>query len=110
MRAGLLRERVTFQTFTKVINPAGIVSQTWADSFTVWGRIKQEDARSDEAMSGDKPTPRVRVTLIIRYDARVVSGLRVKWGSRLFEIEGSPLNKDERRRGMDLMLVERKSS
>lgn len=106
MRAGLMRERLAFQTKTESISTAGIVSATWATAFTVWGRVKQEDGRSDETEIGDRPMSQSRLTFITRYDSRITTALRISWRSRIFEIEGV-LNRDERRKSMDILAIER---
>ena len=108
MRAGLLRERLAVQTKTETISGSGIVSASWATAFTVWGRVKQEDGRSGERDLGDRPMSQTRLTMIIRYDARVTTGMRVTWRGRVFEIEGI-INRDERRRSLDLIVIERVS-
>lgn len=108
MRSGLLRERLEFQTKTQTISTAGDVTAVWATAFTAWGRVKQEDGASSESAIGDRPLSQTRVTMIVRYDARIVSGMRVSWRSRVFEVQGI-LNRDERRRSLDLIMIERKS-
>ena len=106
MRAGALRERLAFQSKTETISGSGVVSATWATVFTLWGRVKQEDARAAEQPIGGQPVSQTRLTMIIRHDSRVTTGMRVVWRSRVFEIEGA-VNRDERRRSLDLLVIER---
>lgn len=108
MRAGSMRERLNLQSKTETVSDAGVVSSTWATWATVWGRVKQEDARSAEESLGDRPMSQTKVTMIIRYNASVTTGMRVAWRDRYFEIEGV-INRDERRRSLDLLLIERVS-
>lgn len=108
MRSGLLRERLAFQSKTETVTTAGIVSAAWATAFTLWGRVRQEDGRAGEGEIGDRPMSQARLTFIVRKDARVTTAMRVSWRSRVFEIEGI-LNRDERGRALDLMVIERKS-
>lgn len=109
MRAGSLRERLEFQAKTETVTTAGIVSATWAEEFILWGRVKQEDGRASEGAIGDRPMSQAKLTMVVRFDSRITTGMRVKWGDRYFEIEGM-LNRDERRRSLDLMVIERASS
>lgn len=106
MRAGALRERLAFQSKTETISGAGVVSATWATVFTLWGRVRQEDGRAGEQPIGGQPVSQTRLTMIIRHDSRVTTGMRVSWRSRVFEIEGM-VNRDERRRSLDLIVIER---
>lgn len=108
MRAGLLRERLSFQTKIETTSAEGIVSASWTTIFTVWGRVKQEDGRADEATAGDRPMAQTRLTMIIRHRSDVRPDMRVVWRGRVFEITGL-INRDERRETMDLMVIERKS-
>lgn len=108
MRAGLLRERLEFQAKTQTISGPGDTTAAWPTAFTAWGRVKQEDGRASENAVGDRPLSQTAVTMIVRYDARIVTGMRVAWRSRVFEIEGV-LNRDERRKSLDLVMIERKS-
>ena len=108
MRSGLFRERLEFQTKTQTISSAGDVTSAWATAFTAWGRVKQEDGRSVEDAIGDRPLSQTRLTMIVRHNASIVTGMRVAWRSRVFEIEGI-LNRDERRKSLDLIMIERKS-
>lgn len=106
--AGLLNQRVTFQTKTETISASGNVTAAWTDSFTAWGRMKFEDGTAAESEIADKPTVQTRVTLIVRYRADIATGMRVKWGARYFEVMGM-INRDERNRMLDLPLIERAS-
>ncbi|PLX37001.1 MAG: hypothetical protein C0605_08000 [Hyphomicrobiales bacterium] len=48
MRAGALRERVTFQAKgARVADGGGGGPQPWEDQFTVWGRLNPTGARED---------------------------------------------------------------
>lgn len=108
MKIGLLRDRLSFQTKTETISAARAVSATWATAFEVWGRVKQEDANAGETPVGERPASQTKTTMIIRYDARVTTAMRVLWLGRVFEITGI-INRDERRATLDLNVIERKS-
>lgn len=108
MQIGGLRERIEFQEKEETVSAAGIVSAMWGEVFTRWGRVKMEDARADEQELGDRPMGQTRVTMIVRYDDRFVTGLRATWRGRVFEVTGV-VNRDERRRFLDLAMIERKA-
>lgn len=108
-RAGLMRERLIFQAKTETITASRVVKADWSEQFARWGRVKQEDGRAGEADVGARPMQQVRVTMIVRYDPQITSEMRVLWRGRIFEIEGI-LNRDERRRTLDLMMIERKAA
>lgn len=108
MRSGLMRERVAFQAKTETVSSAGIVSATWATAFTCWARVKQYDAKADEAEIADRVAAQQRLVIIIRHRADVTSTMRATWRGRVFEIEGL-VNRDERRRFLDVHVIERKA-
>lgn len=107
--AGRLDQRFTFQTKTESVTSAGITSATWADSFTVWGDMVEEDARADESVTGGRVLSQTRMTGIVRYRSDITTAMRLLWRDRYFEITGK-INRDGRREMLDLFLVERKSA
>lgn len=105
MTIGRLRERVTFQRRSTSTSAAGSASYTWADVATVWGRM--EPVSASRAMIAERPEPRRRWLLTIRWRSDLTSLDRVVWQGRTFDIDGPARNTDERRRFVMLDLVER---
>lgn len=105
MTIGELRERVTFQRRTEAVDSAGSVSLTWATAATVWARM--EPVSASRPMVAERPEPRARWRLTIRYRSDLTSVDRVTWRSRTFDLDGPARNADERRRYLVFDLLER---
>ena len=88
---GQLNKRLTFQTGSESNDGEG--KTIWRDSFTVWGAVlplvgnrRYLAQQLDSSIAG---------TIIIRYRSDLKSSMRVKFGSRYFEII-STRNPDEK--------------
>lgn len=79
LRAGQLRERVTIQTATTTRANSGSVSQSWADTATVWARVEFDGDLTTEAASSHEEQRRYIVTM--RHRSLSVEQ-RIKWTDR----------------------------
>ena len=104
MNAGDLRHRVTIQSKTDTPDGMAGFTTTWATFATVFGAIWPTSAKElilNQQLRGTV-THRVR----IRYLAGVTSGMKILFGSRIFNIVGPPIDHEERHEYMDLICTE----
>ena len=104
MRSGSLRHRVVVQGQTQTPNGMGGFSVTWSELFksraAIWPLSSKEqlDAMKLESVITNK--------IRIRYRAGITSKNRIVFGSRIFNIQGAPINADERNKTLDLLVTE----
>jgi SPP1 family predicted phage head-tail adaptor len=99
-----LRESVTIQERTETQNPSGEVTWTWADYKTV--RAAVEPLRGQEYFAARQLQSSTNIRVRIRYLSGVTPKMRVKHGTRFYEIEGV-IDPESRHRELQLMCVER---
>ena len=104
MRAGTLRHKVVIQKNTPTRDSYGAEVEAWADYATVWASI--EPARGREFWESQQVNAEVTGKIRIRYLEGITPKMRVKHGSRIFEII-SVINPEERNRELQLMVKER---
>lgn len=103
MEAGKLRNKFTLQTSTESRDVVGGVTQTWANTATVWGSIKQ--TQGVETNDSERITQVATHEVKIRYYSSLTPTHRLLFGSRIFSIISiNDLN--ERNRTMVLMCKE----
>jgi len=105
MRAGKLRHKITIQYCPEPQSQDsyGAVIKNWSDYATVWASI--EPARGREFWESQQINAEVTAKITIRYLAGITPKMRVKYGSRIFEII-SVINPEERNRELQLMVKE----
>ena len=104
MRAGMLRHKVVIQQNIPTRDSYGAEVEVWTDYAVVWASI--EPARGREFWESQQVNAEVTGKIRIRYLAGVTPMMRVKHGSRIFEII-SVINPEERNRELQLMVKER---
>ena len=103
MRAGKLRHKITIQYYTESQNSYGEMTKTWSDYATVWASI--EPIMGREFWESQQINAEVTAKITIRYLADINPKMRVKYGSRIFEII-SVINPEEKNRELQLMVKE----
>lgn len=111
MQAGKLRHRIAIQRPNRsqgtTFGDAKI--ESWTTIATVWAAIEpissREALKADHVMSGI--THRIRMRG--QSNLAVTSDMRVQFGTRIFQIEMPPINKDERGIELELMCTEQVS-
>lgn len=95
MKAGILNKQVTLQTESRSSDSAGGATVTWGDTATVWAAIDPKSAL--ERFEAEQLNAKVSHVITIRYRSGVTSAMRVKYGSRTFNILApvNPLEKNE---------------
>jgi len=104
MRAGTLRQKVLIQQNTPSRDSYGAEVEAWTDYAEVWASI--EPARGREFWESQQVNAEVTGKIRIRYLEEVTPKMRVKHGSRIFEII-AVINPEERNRELQLMVKER---
>jgi len=104
MRAGQLRHSITVQLSVATADGMGGETNTWTDLFdtraAIWPLSSKEqlDAMKLESVITNK--------IRIRYRAGITSKNRIKFGDRIFNIIGAPINTDERNIMLDMLVTE----
>jgi len=101
MRSGRLRHRVTIQQPVPDRSIGG--EDSWHDYATVWAAI--EPLRGREYLAAQQEGAEVTGRITMRYIAGVKQTMRIKHGSRIYEIV-SPINPEERNAELQLMVKE----
>lgn len=110
MRAGSMRHRVTIQSRKDEKDELNQPSLEWTDlsGGTVWADIQPMTAR--ERMVAQANQSELTHLVVIRYqgqfsDPRYMATLRIKYGNRIFNIQGS-IDPDERHKSLELSCLE----
>jgi len=104
MRAGQLRHVVKVQEQTDTADGLGGFSTVWSDKFTTRAAIWP--LSSKEQLDAMKLESVVTNKIRIRYRSGITSKNRIKFGSRIFNIKGTPINPDERNIMLDMLVTE----
>ena len=103
MRAGQLRHVIWIQTPTSTASAFG-TSISWSNLFStraaIWPLSSKERLRADKLES--LATSKIR----IRYRSGISSKNRIKFGDRVFQIIGNPINMEERDIMLDMLVSE----
>jgi len=103
VRAGELRHRVMFQQNNGTsTDTEGIPVENWADVFAVWARVRDLSGR--EYFAAQQVQAEVTTEITIRYREGLNSNMRVKYGTRIFDIKS--IIPDERKTELRLMCKE----
>ena len=103
MRAGDLRHEIVLETPTETSDGIGTMTTTWSTFKTV--RAAVWPLKGAEYLAAMQTTSEITHKIRIRYLANVTSKLRIKWGSRYFDIQ-APINPDERDIYIDMICRE----
>ena len=103
MQGGTLRHHITFQSPINTNDGMGGVTVSWEDEFNAWAEIDPPKGREYFA-AGEKQTE-ITTRVRVRYRSGIVGSWRVKFGTRIFDIN-SIIDPDERHRELILMCVE----
>ncbi|HII3799618.1 TPA: phage head closure protein [Pasteurella multocida] len=104
MNIGKLRHRITIQRQVNTLNEYGASVTVWRDVKTVWAEVKPLSGR--EYFSAQQVQSEITTQIFIRYLPGVLPTMRVKFGSRFFEIV-SVINASERDIYLQLMCKEK---
>ena len=88
MQAGTLRDRITIQHHTQAKDQWGTLvpgSEAWADVAKVWADVKHKSGLG--TIKADAEVSIVRASIRIRRRAGLDAGMRVLFGSAVYNIE-----------------------
>jgi len=103
--AGQFRYRVTFLELRKQKDRWGDAeTEAWVDVVTVWGSLEALSGR--ELFSSQQTAEQSNHRIRIRHRAGINPAMRARIGERLFELTSPPLDRDGRRRELELMCRE----
>lgn len=109
INAGKYRHIVTFQKLKEAQDSYGEtsvnVNDNWEDAFVA--RVGIFPISGREAVSEDFRQAEISHRIVLRYTKGVVSTMRIKFGSRIFEITSPPVNNYERNDELLLYCKER---
>ena len=103
MRNGRLRHRIAIERVTETRDTDGSVIETWSTYATVQASIDPISGR--EYFAAQSVQTDVTHRIVIRYLSGIVPKMRVKYGSRIFDIL-SVINVSERNGELQLMCRE----
>lgn len=103
-RVSQLKKRVTIQTLSVLSDGQGGWSESWVDGDTVWASI--EPLKGYERFQAMQMQTPVTHKLGMRYRSDVNTGIRLKYGDRIFSVE-EVLNVNEDSRFLEIKAVER---
>lgn len=105
MRAGKLRHRVTLQRRVVTRHPnSAEMYEEWQNLDSVWAEVVPLSGR--EFTQSMQPQADITHTVVIRYYDGLTPRDRVRFGSRVLEID-SVVNRDERNEMLTLQCIER---
>ena len=107
MRAGQLRHTISIQEQTDTRTAIGDYTTSWAD-ISGMGAVPAAiwPLSSKESLDAMKLESAVTSKIRIRYRDGITSKNRIKFGSRIFNIKGKPINIDERNIMLDMLCEE----
>lgn len=100
MRAGKLNNRITIQSKTTTYDSCGGPIDTWADTVDLWAGV--ETTGGGDFYAAQKLDASVTAVFTVRYRSDLTSLNRIKYGTRTFEILGTPRDPDGMR---DALLI-----
>jgi SPP1 family predicted phage head-tail adaptor len=111
INAGKYRHVVTFQRLKEAQNSYGETSknveENWEDAFTARVGIFPISGREALGLDADFRLGEISHRIILRYTKGVDSKMRIKFGSRIFDITSPPVNNYERNDELLLFCKER---
>lgn len=105
MNPGRLRHRITFLHPVKEKNEVGdtvLAERPWK---TVWASV--EPLRGREYFEARKIQSEATHKITIRYLTGITPDMKIDFKNRIFEIEGPPINPEERNRYLEIQATEK---
>ena len=103
MQAGKRAHYIIIQQVSESADARGEMTQTWSEYANAWAEIKP--VRGREYFQAHAENVAADTRIILPYLPGITSKMRVKFKSRIYDIE-TVINIDERNRELNLMCVE----
>lgn len=94
MDPGKLRNELTIEEWGHTTEEDGTWTETWCDRGTVWGSITPLMGR--ELYAAQQVTPTTTHKVWMRYWPGLTAEHRLRFGTRIFQLEAPPVNPEER--------------
>ena len=104
---GRLRHRLTLEALSISADGGGGVADEWDEVATLWAALSP--TRDFEESRGGKPEAQMGQKILIRHRADLVSTMRFREGTRIFEIQ-TIRDVDERGAYQEVRCIERSTS
>ena len=108
INAGDLNRRITLQSPTVTTNDAGEETNTYADAKVVFASIKPIGSAEKPSNTGTSSNTATHL-VTIRYRAGILTSYRVKYGTRIFDIDGIR-NIDEGNHTLEISVIEHRGT
>ena len=106
VKLGELRQRLVIEAERPASDAGGGQSDPWADPIvvaTVWGKV--EPLSGGERLRAMQIEDRLSHRIVIRHRPGITPAMRVRFGSRVFNIRAA-INREERDRFLELLCEE----
>jgi len=103
MQAGQRRHYISIEQVAESQDARGELTKTWTEYANAWSEIKP--VRGREYFQAHAENVAADTRIILPYLSGITSKMRVRFGSRIYDIE-TVINIDERNRELNLMCVE----
>jgi SPP1 family predicted phage head-tail adaptor len=100
--------RITIEENQPTRDGIGGTADNWVPVATVWAAV--EPLKGREFFAAQQVNSEVSHRVTLRYRAGVRPDMRVRFGARVLEIAGPPIDPDEKHKELQLMCVERGGS
>jgi SPP1 family predicted phage head-tail adaptor len=111
INSGKYRHVVTFQRLRDAQNSYGETSKNendnWEDAFTARVGVFPISGREALGLDADIKLGEITHRVVLRYTKGIVSNMRIKFGTRIFDIISPPVNNYERNDELLLFCKER---
>ena len=95
MSIGDLRSRISFESNIDVADGIGGFTRSWITAKTVWAYI--EPASASERYFANRVEENITHKIFIRSTTGLNASMRIKYGSRIFQIKGIKEDKNRHR-------------
>ena len=100
----MLKSRIVIEQLALAANDSGGQAETWSTFATVWAMLKPKIVK--EVNFAQRIEPRVDHQIVIRHNASLTTKMRIKFGTRYFEIKAI-INVEEDNQWDEILASER---
>lgn len=93
MRAGLLREMITFRGLVKETTPSGFVKEEFSDLFSCRAYRKKQTGAVD-GINALEEFPGMTIVFQVRYDPRIKEDMRIRYRENEYQIAAPDYQRD----------------
>lgn len=101
MKANKLRQRATLQSYTSTKSPTGAIKKEWSNLYSFYCSFEPMSVK--DVIAAQSNSSKITARLILRYREGITSGMRILYKSKVYEIEGNPL--EDKNSGIEYMTL-----